>query len=149
MAKAFSYSEGSVAKNPWVDKSGVGDEVPLTRRARAALRRALAIRGIDPGTSAYVFPAPTNPKRPRTRFRVRQLIERAEEIAGISHIGGTDAIRRKWVTERKDHPIPDLMRAGGWADPRSLQSYLHADPQTTFQVVGIRTRRIRRAETAG
>lgn len=56
----------------------------------------------------------------------------------------------KWVTERKGHSIVDIMVAGGWTDPRSLDAYLQDDERTTYEVVSRPTRRIRRsAASAG
>ena len=138
---------GSVRKNPHVDKEGVGQQVPLTKRSRAAFKRALKLRSLKAGAKAYIFAAPKNKRKPWSRWRVRDLTNRAEKTAGIEHIGGSHAVRRKWVTERKDYPIPDIMEAGGWVDPRSLEAYMHSDPDTTYQVVSRRTRRIRRTTT--
>lgn len=77
---------------------------------------------------------------------MRDLQERAEGRAKIARrLGGTHVWRRKWATERKDYPAKDVMTAGGWNDPRSLETaYKQADPHTTLQVVTCPTRRIRR-----
>jgi hypothetical protein len=137
---------GSIRKNPKVDKESVGQRVPLSRHARATLKRLLRIRGLAPGQDAYLFAAPKDERRPWSRWRERDLRKRAEKEAGIGPIGGSHAVRRKWVSERKDHPIPDLMVAGGWTSQESLESYLRPDPDTTYEVVSRPTRRIRRRE---
>lgn len=134
---------GTVAKNWHVDKEGMGDLVPLSRRSRAALLRAMKIRGIKPGEDRPIF-ITVRSRQIWSRFTVRDYTNRAEKLANIAHIGGSHAFRRKWVTERKDHPVADIMEAGGWVDPRSLDSYLQSDPETTFEVVTRPTRRIRR-----
>jgi hypothetical protein len=72
-------------------------------------------------------------------------LERAEEAAGIAHIGGLHAWRRKWHTERKNYPAQDVAAAAGYADVSSVERYRHADPATTFQVISNPTVEIRRA----
>lgn len=132
-------------KNELVDKERAGDWVPLSRHAAATLARLLGRRGLAPGDVAFVFAAPRNSGKPWSRWHARDLLARAEVAAGVAHVGGAHAWRRKWATERKDHPEADIMRAGAWADPRSLRdAYTHADPETTYEVVSRRTRVVRR-----
>ena len=46
------------------------------------------------------------------------------------------AYRRKWATERKDHPDVDVAAAGGWKNTVSLRTaYQQADPKTILKVV--------------
>lgn len=135
---------GYVRKNPAVDKEAVGQRVPLSRLAQATFKRLLRLRGAAAGDDKFLFAGPKDVSRPWLRWYVRDLTNRAERLAEIAHMGGSHAFRRKWVSERKDHPIPDIMAAGGWTDERSLRAYLHDDTDTTFQVVSRPTRRIRR-----
>jgi hypothetical protein len=67
---------------------------------------------------------------------------RAEAAAQLKHMGGTHAVRRKWVSERKGHTIKDIMVAGGWNDPRALDACMQDDEKTTCEVVSRPTRRI-------
>ena len=137
---------GSIRKNPRVDKKRQEQWVPLSKHARATFNRLLRLRQAEPRPSEFLFPAPRDPDRPWSRFRVRDLIKRAEEAAGIKHIGGAHSWRRKWATERKDYPTEDVMLAGGWNDRRSLEeAYSQPDPHTTLQVVTKPTRRVRRS----
>lgn len=135
---------GYILKNPHVDKRGVGQRVPLSRHLRASFVRLLRLRGLSTESEDFLFSAKKAQERPWSRWHIRDLYKRAEKAARIAPIGGTHAMRRKWVTERKDHPVPDIMRAGGWLDQRSLESYMHADDSTTYEVVSRRTRRVRR-----
>lgn len=135
---------GYVKKNAAVDKENVGDKVPLSRRGAAILRRVLRSRGINEGGQEWLFPGPGDPTKPWSRWHVRDMTERAEAAAKIAHIGGAHAGRRKWASERKGHPLPDIMKAGGWKDARSLEAYLQDDTKTTYEVVSQPTRRIRR-----
>lgn len=144
LAPSDGMPYGFIRKNADVDKKGKGQEVPLSRHTNATLKRLLRIRGLKPGDDAYIFPAPKNSQKPWSRWHARDLMNRAEKVAGIAHVGGSHATRRKWVTERKDHPIVDLMEAGGWSDPDSLKPYMHADPDTMYTVVSRPTRKLRR-----
>jgi hypothetical protein len=140
---------GYVRKNKYVDKEGVGDAVPLSRRGAAIVRSILRRRGISEGTQAWLFPGKEDPAKPWSRWHVRDMTVRAEKLAGIAHMGGAHAGRRKWASERKGHPLSDIMKAGGWRDARSLQSYLQDDTKTTYEVVSRPTRRIRRPTAPG
>lgn len=135
---------GHIVKNPFVDKEGHGQRVPLSRRGAAIVRRILRKRGIEAGHDAWLFPAKRALGKPWSRWHVADLERRAEAVAQIPHLGGTHASRRKWATERKGHPVPDVMVAGGWTDPRSLDPYMQDDEKTTFEVISQPTRRIRR-----
>jgi len=45
-------------------------------------------------------------------------------------------MRRKWVTERKGHPIKDIADAGGWRNEGTLmRCYLQSDRETIRKVV--------------
>jgi hypothetical protein len=44
--------------------------------------------------------------------------------------------RRKWATERKHHPIQDVMHAGGWKTASVVQDiYQAADTATVYRVL--------------
>lgn len=135
---------GHVKKNAHVDKEGCGDAVPLSLRARAIIRGIFRTRGISCGDREWFFPAPQNSSKPWSRWHVRDLMNRAEKAAAVAHLGGSHSIRRKWASERKGHPLVDVMTAGGWSDERSLRSYMQDDAETTYEVVSQPTRRIRR-----
>jgi hypothetical protein len=144
LERSATWPWGYVIKNQYVDKEGVGQRVPLSKHAYYTLLRIFQRRKIVPGDDAYLFPAKLDVQARWTRWHVRDLQLAAEKLAGISPIGGTHAIRRKWVSERKHHPISDIMAAGGWTDIRSLEAYLKADPGTMYEVVSTKTARLRR-----
>lgn len=135
---------GYVQKNAQVDKEGCGDRIPLPLRGHVVLRRILRIRGIEAGEKAYLFPSPSDPKRPWSRWLVRNMMERAAKCAGIQSCGGTHAVRRKWASERKKYPTPDVMKAGGWRDIRSLLVYMEDDTASILEVLSQPTNRIRK-----
>jgi integrase len=137
---------GHLLKNSAVDKERRNDGVPLTARAAEILRELLAFRGLAVGDDAYLFLAPKGGgRKPWSRWHVGRLLVRAEAAAGIAHIGGLHAWRRKWHTERKNYPAQDVAVAAGYADPRSVDRYRHADAATTYLVVSTPTVVIRRA----
>jgi len=120
---------GRIHKRGETDKERVDMWVPLSEDGRAALDRLPSIGG-------YLFA--TIDGVPWTRWHARYLLERAEELAGLEPLEGSDfhAYRRKWSTERKHLPDIDVMAAGGWRDPRSLKnSYQQVDAETLLAVV--------------
>lgn len=137
---------GQIRKNHLVDKTGHGQWVPLSRHTRATLNRLLARRALDLGDDAFLFHLSVNhPDKPWSRWRFYDLLRKAERAAELDHVGGAHAWRRKWATERKDHPAPDVMAAGGWNDRVTFErAYSLPDKETTFQVVARPTRRVRR-----
>lgn len=137
---------GRLLKNSAIDKERRNDGVPLTARAAGLLRKLLVLRGLEVGDDAYLFPAPKGGgTKPWSRWHVGRLLVRAEAAAGIAHIGGLHAWRRKWHTERKNYPAQDVAVAAGYADTRSVDRYRHADAETTYLVVSTPTVVIRRA----
>ena len=102
---------------------------PLSKDARSALDRLPTIGGYLLANVAGV---------PWSRWHARDLLERAEKLAELDPLEGSDfhAHRRKWATERKHLSDTDVMAAGGWRDPRSLKgSYQKADAETLLAVV--------------
>ncbi len=137
---------GRIRKRGAIDKEGVEMWVPLSAPARKALdqilRRNPAI-GDRP-----LFPSPRNGNRSWNRWHARDLLERAEELAKLEPLDGSDfhAYRRKWATERKHLPDADVMAAGGWTDPRSLkEAYQHVDDGHCSQS-SVKTRKLREAK---
>ena len=72
----------------------------------------------------------------RTEFDI--ALRKAERRAGVEPLlGGLwHPYRRKWATERKSLPLPDVMAAGGWKDAQTLLTcYQHADDETMLRVM--------------
>lgn len=136
---------GRIYKQPRHDKKRKGGWVPMPEAVRRAAD-ALGVVG-----DAWLFPSQTDPTKPWGRSYARDLLERAETLAGLTPIEGGDfhPYRRKWATERKHHPVQDVMEAGAWSDRRSLETaYQQADPETVARVV-LDTTKLRDADTAG
>lgn len=121
---------GSVFKNWLTDKEAVADWLPLT----AELRQLFDDAGVIAGP---VFPSPVHPDKPWSRFYARELLERAEKLAGLAPLEGGDwhPYRRLWATERKVFPVGDVAAAGGWKDRRTLEKYQQRDPATTAKIM--------------
>lgn len=110
--------------------------VPLSKAARAAIDRILELNPVV--GELPLFPAPRAKGKPWSRWRARDLLEKAEAAAELEPLAGGDfhPYRRKWATERKHLPVQDVMEAGGWKDRRSLEgSYQQADEETMLAVV--------------
>ena len=118
------------------DKQGKEWDAALNPLGRAAIDRVLRER---PGIGrAYLFPSPTNPRRPCSKDLVSDWLIRAEVLAGVPKMKGSlwHAYRRRWATERKHHPDTDVAAAGGWSDLASLKNaYQQADDATLLRVV--------------
>ena len=102
-----------------------------------ALDSAVAFVSGNPSSAIRMVPASALTDRKET---AHYWIRRAEELAGIPHQtrGGWHALRRAWAAARKHMPLQDVMMAGGWKDPASLQrAYQHADARTVRAVMDL------------
>lgn len=110
--------------------------VPINAQVRAAVDRVLAER---PGIgAAHLFPSPGDPAKPVSKELASAWLRKAEELAKVPKQDGSlwHAYRRGWATARKHLPVQDVMAAGGWSEPSTLQMcYQQADPETMFRVV--------------
>ena len=110
--------------------------MPISHEVRITIDRVLAER---PGVGAtYIFPSPTDPARPISRYLASEWLRRAERVANLpKQKGGLwHPYRRKWATERKHFPDVDVAAAGGWAELTSLKrAYQQADDATMLRVV--------------
>ena len=119
----------------WPEDSDKEDKqyyAPLTPAARKAIDRILAERRIG-----HLFPKPTDPNLPMTRHQADTWLRKALAKTEFPPLDGSlwHAIRRRWVTKRKHHPLKDIAAAGGWASIDSLKHYMGADEDTMQAVV--------------
>lgn len=136
---------GRLYKDPSADKEGEGGWIPMPESVCRALKSIPVV-----GDAPY-FPAlstkPNEPAKPWSRWYARDLLEKAETAAALAPVEGGDfhPYRRKWATERKHLPTPDVMKAGGWRDERSLkESYQQTDPET-MKLVALEPTKLRAA----
>ena len=118
------------------DKEDVEWIIPIPASLVTTLAAYIKDRGLV--GNALLFPASWDASKPISRETCYYRIRRAEELAGLPHQtrGGWHALRRAWATMRKHMPLQDVMEAGGWRDPVSLQkAYQHADAKTIRAVM--------------
>jgi len=137
----FDLSESNAA--PWgrinwpskSDKQGKAWSAPINRTVRDALKQAMRKRrAVGPG---WLFPAPKDPTRCVRYDQVSRWLVKAERLAGLGPQEGTlwHAYRRLWVSSRKHHPSPDVMRLGGWSSPDAFRLYQRPDPDSILRVL--------------
>ena len=118
------------------DKIGMKHETPLTPEAVQAFEE---VRKHNPGIGeAWVFPAPKNDSEACSRHLMRDWWKRAEAIAGLKHEKrmGWHGLRRKFATDLKTVPLPDLCQLGGWRTSRTiLECYQQPDFETQKQAL--------------
>ncbi len=110
--------------------------MPIAPTVRAALDRVLRERaGIG---AAPLFPSPSDPTAPLSRHIADKWLRQAEKLAALEPQTGSlwHAFRRMWATARKDLPVQDVARAGGWKSAETVRRiYQQPDATTTLNVV--------------
>lgn len=155
LSRAPSHPFGRIHKRRETDKTGTDRWVPISGSVREALEALLKkARGLG---DYPLFPAPRARERgrpkPWNRCHPVRMLERAETRAyeageiDVEHLDGGDfhPYRRKWATERKHHPVEDLMAAGDWKSRATLDAYPQPDADSTLAVV-LEPRKLRKAE---
>jgi integrase len=133
------FEEGEFGSIRWraeFDKRGYEQVVPMSEAVRDALKGAQVQQGAI--GKAPVFPSPNNPAESCRRDLLDKWLRRAYKLANLEPGRGSlwHAMRRKWVTERKDYSVKDIAVAGGWRNAGTVsQCYLQSDPETVRNVV--------------
>lgn len=149
--KDIDLDAGTVLWRGDLDKMGTETHVALPRHVLRVLR---VWRRMNPG-DVYVFQKkdgrrgfrpgkePDKPI-PFTVNAADKWMDELYEAAGLKkpYGAGWHSLRRKWVTERKDLPDPDVMAAGGWKSVSAFKRYQKPDPETTRSVVERPPRRV-------
>jgi integrase len=120
------------------DKEGYEFFVPISPQVRDAIDRVLRKRPSIGLTPLPLFPNPLDPTKPVAYFTASRWLRKAESLADLEPLKCSlwHAYRRKWGTERKHLPDPDVAAAGGWKNTISLKTaYQQADPETILKVV--------------
>lgn len=127
---------GGIRWRPEFDKKGYLTFSPLSSRLREALVRYVQRRGVV--GDAWLFPANAGPETAMDKNSAYYYLRKAEKLAGLPHQkrGGWHAFRRRWATDRKHLPLPDVMEAGGWRSPDALETaYQQSDAKTVLEVM--------------
>jgi integrase len=126
---------------------GYEHSIPLSDAAAEALRAAhKAAARIGDG---WVFPSPTEPEKPIRRDLLRDWWQKLEAKAGLERIRGRGwhSLRRKFATDLKHTPMPDLQSLGGWRDHNTILKCYQRPDETTMRSA-LEKRAERRAATA-
>ncbi len=124
-------SRGTVQWRPEHDKIGFAHVTPLSATALRMLKRTRRRRSAL--GDGWVLPGPEDASKPCSVFRLRDWWRRAETRAPVARIPGRGwhSLRRKFATELKNVPLPDLCYLGGWKDPQTvLTCYQQPDART-------------------
>jgi integrase len=131
----FDFEKRTITWRAELDKKRRMWVVPMPKQAEVAL---LKFRAEHPAIgSALVFPMKDDPTMPVTRHLASDWMHRAYRYAGVDRPKGGlwHPFRRKWATERKDHPLKDLAAAGGWEDLPTALMYQQPDQDTLRRVI--------------
>lgn len=150
IAEATGRRRGAISKLRWEDvdfrrgtlrwrgehdKTGMELVVPVTTELLAQLqffRRALG------SVSGPLFPSARSPAESMRPEMLDQWLRGVERRSGLPKLRGGlwHPYRRKWATERKHLPLPDVMAAGGWRDTSTVSNcYQQADETTMLEVM--------------
>lgn len=147
LAEAFGRREMSIAGLLWSDidfEAGTilwraeedKMETETTVAMPARVHALLACHRQRNPDDLYVFQSPRG-VHPYTKSSVDKWLGELYLAAGREKLPkvGWHSLRRKWATERKHLPVPDVMRAGGWKSYDAFKRYQQADPETTRSVI--------------
>lgn len=129
----IDFARAEVQWRAEFDKSGAAHRTPLTDVALDALHEARARR---PGIGAgWLFPAPRKPDQPCDRGIMSTWFRRAIALSGVTvpPRTGFHALRRKFATELKDVPLPDLCALGGWKDAKTILTCYQTPDRDTMR----------------
>ncbi len=131
----FAFERKTIRWRPELDKRRRTWVTPMPVLAESAL---LECRNGRPAIgTALVFPAMKNPDKPVSKYLASAWLRRAYELAGVARESGGlwHPFRRKWATERKKYPLPDVAAAGGWSDTQTLLTCYQRPDAETLRVV--------------
>ena len=102
-----------------LDKPRRGWVTPIPAMVLPALKRYRRVRSTV--GSALLFPSSRDELRPVSRHTAADWLKRAFRAANVPKPEGSlwHCLRRKWGTERKGSPLPDVLAAGGWNSPET------------------------------
>jgi integrase len=91
-----------------------------------------------------VFPTVDDTSTPIRPELISQWLAKAQRSAGVPKLAGglCHPYRRKWKSEKANHPVKAVANAGGWIDiPTMLRSYDIPDDAAILAVTSDPTRR--------
>lgn len=165
IAEATGRRRGAITKLRWEDvdfdrgtlrwrgehdKTGLDLTIPITKELLAELRLGQRALGAVGGP---LFPSAKDPRQAMRAEMLDQWLRAVEKTLGLTKLRGGlwHPYRRKWATERKHLPLPDVMAAGGWRDAATVSNcYQRSDESTMLEVMATQVKLVsRRVEGAG
>ena len=130
----IDWERGTIRWRAEADKKGLEWVVPSPAALLEELRvfhRALG------ATDGSLFPAEKNPAVTMDRHLFDKWLTVAEQDANLPKLTGSlwHSYRRKWASERRHHPLPDVAAAGGWRDQSTLLECYQAPDETAILAV--------------
>lgn len=124
------------------DKAGRTHRTPLTDVAIAAIRETR--QHIPQVGDTWLFPAQRQPERPCNRSIMSTWFRRAARLAKLELPPkvGFHSLRRKFATELKHIPLPDLCALGGWKDVKTILTCYQAPDEQTMRAALTARRRL-------
>ena len=117
------------------DKKGYETVVPIPKDLAHELRDFRRRLGAVGG---WMFSRESDGAAPMDRHLFNRWLRAAEKKAGVPKLDGGlwHPYRRKWATERKQHPLRDVAEVGGWKDTETLLTcYQQHDSETLLSVM--------------
>lgn len=142
------WDAGTIRWRAESDKKGREWVVPVPTTLLDELRHFRRELGVIAGC---LFRSEHDPSVPMDRHRFDKWLTVAERKAGLPKLKGTlwHAYRRKWASERKHHPLPDVAAAGGWKDYNTLLECYQAPDATAILAVMSEPRKRHELRAAG
>ena len=130
----IDWARGTIRWRAEADKKGFEWVVPAPK---ALLDQLKDFQELLNGGGALLFPAERNPVVPMDRHLFDKWLTVAEREAKLPKLPGSlwHAYRRKWASERRHHPLPDVAAAGGWRDHTTLLECYQAPDEKAILAV--------------
>ncbi len=105
----------------------------------------------DIPSTGWLLASPRQDDHPCDRWIMSTWFRRAIALAGVKvpPRTGFHALRRKFATELKDVPLPDLCALGGWKDAKTILTCYQAPDRDTMRAALTARRAVGTAETRG
>jgi integrase len=115
----LDFKNGRITWRAEYDKKRRGWLTPLPEDALKPLLQFRQTRSMV--GNAFLFPSNRDERRPISRHAAAYWLKRALRMARLPKPEGSlwHCLRRKWATDRKALPLPDVLAAGGWNSPEA------------------------------
>lgn len=138
----FDFAVGTIRWRAEADKKRRESVVPVPASLLDEVRRFRPKLGGAFG--GLLFPSRSDVEQPVRREVFQKALMRAEAHAKLPKLDGGlwHCWRRKFASERKHFPLPDVAAAGGWKDTQTLLTCYQAADADTMLAVMSETRKV-------